>query len=574
MSENIKSLYLSRRKNKLFPKLNYKQAEKNINYTYVDTISFNLMDNMTRFKNSEINKNELNLSLFTNLSLILSKGNIDQKKLKKKKDKNDVDNKKCSLQNYGIYFPTNRITCLEEHKDNNYGGDNINKKYKRNNNLKIPFSYENINAFLPIGRNLFKRKEKKLILKSDGRICNNTSYDKSKSSKNSSYYNESNENDNSYSLISEESLSNKEVNYINNKVISDGSNKSIFKNLKSFRKYRDLVDYIECPLIKNYSKKQKYNNFINLLNNIDEIIEYNDNNIKGNIQFNDVIDISDYNFKTIYIDNFNINNLSNEQYKNNLSPIKNDNKKNKSTNFSKINSSEFLFLNSSIKNDSSETLDKTSSSMNQKSNNILKNLNDKSQEISSSFRKKYLKKMNENYIKLIHIIYMNFISKCSLANSQFFDENMIKKLFLQFFKKFLLTIGINSKKIYEKILKNQIFNKKILSFDQFIQCFDIIIYDNDNENMLTKFLFLLNIINQQNNNNILEYRQIELYFELLGCDATYIPEFCENLGDKLIIRYNIIYRAIEEENIIAGKYNFIKMRTVLESFFDDLQIET
>ena len=577
MSENIKSLYLSRRKNKLFPKLNYKQAERNINYTYIDTISFNLMDNMTKFKNSEINKKELNLRLITNLSLIISKGNIDQKKLKKKKDKNDVDSKKCSIQNYGIYFPTNRITCLEENKDNNYGTDNANKKYVRNNNLKIPFSYESINAFLPIGKNLFKKKDNKLSLKSDGRICNNTSYEKGKSSKNSSYYYESNENDNSFSLISEESLSNKEVTYVNNKAISDGINKSIFKNLKSFRKYRDLVDYIECPLIKNYSKKEKYNNFIKLLNNIDEIIEYNDNNmnLKGNFQLNDLIDIDDYNFKRIYIDNFDINYLNNEQYKNNLSPIRNDNKKNKSINLSKINhSSEFLVLNSSIKNDLSETLDKTSSSMNQKINNNFINLNDKSHEISSSLRKKYLKKMNENYINLIHIIYMNFISKCSSANLLFIDENMIKKLFLQFFKKFLLAIGINNKKIYEKILKNQIFNKKILSFDQFIQCFDIILYDNDNENILSKFLFLINIINQQNNNNILEYKQIELYFDLLGCQATYIPEFCENLGDRLIIRYNSIYRTTEVDNIIAGKYNFIKMLTVLESFFDDLQIET
>jgi hypothetical protein len=75
----------------------------------------------------------------------------------------------------------------------------------------------------------------------------------------------------------------------------------------------------------------------------------------------------DYNFKKVYIDNFDINNSSNELYKNNLSPIRNDNKKNKSINLSNANhSSEFLFLNSSIKNDLSETLDKTSSSMNQK----------------------------------------------------------------------------------------------------------------------------------------------------------------------------------------------------------------
>jgi hypothetical protein len=90
-------------------------------------------------------------------------------------------------------------------------------------------------------------------------------------------------------------------------------------------------------------------------------------NNKGNFQLNDLINLDDYNFKKVYIDNFDINNSSNELYKNNLSPIRNDNKKNKSINLSNANhSSEFLFLNSSIKNDLSETLDKTSSSMNQK----------------------------------------------------------------------------------------------------------------------------------------------------------------------------------------------------------------
>ena len=97
------------------PKSNQKPAEKNINFDYVDSITYNLIETMTKFKNNEINNNDLNLGLLGNLSLILTKGELDQKKInknKKKKKKNNNDNRKCSIQYYGVYFPTRRITFI------------------------------------------------------------------------------------------------------------------------------------------------------------------------------------------------------------------------------------------------------------------------------------------------------------------------------------------------------------------------------------------------------------------------------------------------------------------------------
>ena len=67
-------------------------------------------------------------------------------------------------------------------------------------------------------------------------------------------------------------------------------------------------------------------------------------------------------------------------------------------------------------------------------------------------------------------------------------------------------------------------------------------------------------------------KDIQLFFELLGCNSVYIEDFCENLGDRLVARFNVIYQKDEKENILMGKYRFKKMKLVLESFFDDIQI--
>ena len=421
--------------------------------------------------------------------------------------------------------------------------------------------------------------------KIERKLSNEIAYDlilKEKTSKNTSFYQDSNDNDeNSFSLVSEESSNNNLTN-ISNKELFDLNNKNVFKNLKSFNNYKQLMDYIECPLIKKDSNKEKYNNFIKLLDNFDDLVEnYNNNgiNIDENIYLNDEIKYKSY--KKVFMNDFeiiNINNLKDlniDQIKNKnniTSPIYTD-KKYKSANISKINNkSDLLYLNSTSKHDLSDTLDKTPSSLHNKSQNI-NNKIDKSLEISLSLKKKYLKKMSENYILIIHKKYMEFISKCRLARNFYLDEIMIKKLFVQLFKIFLLNIGVNNRKIYEKILKNQIFSNKLLTFDQFIQSFDSIIFDNENENLKAKFSFIFNILPHWDDNDFLNTKKIELLFDLLGCSCIYIQDFCEALGDKLIPRFNAVYKVDEEDNIISGKYRFRKMKIILESFLDDLQID-
>ena len=90
MSE-ILNLFLKKRRNlremKNEKKLILKPAEKNINFSIVDNITYNLILNMTQFKNKEINNNNLNINLLCNLSLFLSKGNEDLRKKKFSKKK-------------------------------------------------------------------------------------------------------------------------------------------------------------------------------------------------------------------------------------------------------------------------------------------------------------------------------------------------------------------------------------------------------------------------------------------------------------------------------------------------------
>lgn len=65
--------------------------------------------------------------------------------------------------------------------------------------------------------------------------------------------------------------------------------------------------------------------------------------------------------------------------------------------------------------------------------------------------------------------------------------------------------------------------------------------------MKQKYLFLLNILTSH---EFLIQNRIELFFELVGCASVYIEFFSENLGDKLITRYNAVYKGEETDNIL------------------------
>ena len=102
--------------------------------------------------------------------------------------------------------------------------------------------------------------------------------------------------------------------------------------------------------------------------------------------------------------------------------------------------------------------------------------------------------------------------------------------------------------------------------------FDIIIMDNSKENLRFKFFLLLNIIKQNDDNNeILVEKQINMFFDLIECERVYIRKFCEKLGERLILRYKAIYRKKNnDKNIQDKKYIYAKLKIILESFLDVL----
>ena len=533
MSEQLKMFLMLRRKNREKNEKNrqtYKQAEKNINFEFVDSISYNIIESMTKFKNSEIDKKKLNIELSINLSFILWKCN--PKKKKKGLEDNDYPynkKEKYPIKNFGIYIPTNRITFLEEAKLN------IIKKYN-----KFTHIYENIK---------FLQNKKLEVFLPSSIIFSNMKY-KKREDINKSINSNNNKKLINSSFISEESFMSN-INNLNKSFECIDKENKIQKN---FVKYEEIIDYIECPLIQKKSKKDKIKDFINLFNKIDDLSEseeiYQINPFKNNQGDND----NTNNNKTIVKVNF--GNDKKLSYENNIS-LKGKNIKQEKNNVRKD-------INNNISGNMNE-----SKNINKYSNiNIIEV--DKLKQISQSMQKKYSKKVNSNYIKLVHKIYMNLLKNFVEQNekySEIYKKYGIKTIFLMYLKQLLLEKDISNKIVFEKVYKNYIFTKKLISFDQFIQSLDAIILDKDFQNTQQKYLFLLNILTNQ---EFLGSDDIKSFFELIGCDCTYIEKFSENLGDKLIMRYNAVYKE-EKNNIVEKKYRIKKMKIILESFFDQIQ---
>ena len=125
--------------------MSIKSAGKNIKYNIIDAITYNLIESMTKYKNKEIDNNNLNKELSVNLSFVLF--NCNKRKKMNKDDDNDYwkQKGKYPIKNFGVYFPINRITFLENEKL-------INKtKDKKNNNTNKDSSLnQKLDIFLPL----------------------------------------------------------------------------------------------------------------------------------------------------------------------------------------------------------------------------------------------------------------------------------------------------------------------------------------------------------------------------------------------------------------------------------------
>jgi hypothetical protein len=203
-----------------------------------------------------------------------------------------------------------------------------------------------------------------------------------------------------------------------------------------------------------------------------------------------------------------------------------------------------------------------------------------SKKIDSKIRKilpkssiKYANKMNNQYIFLMYDKFKLILGDYNEAKNFIHDENTLKKLFIQMIKKFLLNIGIG-KKLYEKLIKFEMNNKDVLNFEHFMNIFELILIEKnkDKENLRFKFLLLLKIICPNDDiDQILDENKMNIFFDLIGCEYVYINNFCEILGERLVLRYKAIYsNENTDKRNIDKNIIYRKIKIILESFLDVL----
>ena len=622
-----------------------KPAVKDSSFYFTNCISFNIVENLSQFKNKELSQATLNLRMLGNLSFLFAKNKLRTKKNKLKekiksntKKDNNLNNKKNNkntikntekneednfkiIEGYECYIPTKRIPYFNKRpvnektiikKESSKSNHKILKKNHKE--IKIPLNLKNINFFRPTGRflimhtnnannsNLSSNKIKKI-----GSLNNsNTSDGYSEGLSNSLTYTNTNIEDNNVENISSEDYS-LICGEVDDNIFHEKSFMDILKTSTTFPKYSELTDLIECPLDDVYPPEMKYKNYLYIFNeflneeyyddNSNNKINDNENNNLNNITINSNTENSIINLSEDTNDDFMNNDINNNKRifiinPTNYKPCTNNSDKNKGQMISaksgkliKINTNIFSNYNSStnktsVTDDDDEEVDeyKKDESLfaffennKNKKKSPSKNINSKIKKILPKSAVKYANKMSNKYILLMYERYKIISEKLKVAKNLLNDENMLKKFLLQLLKNFILNIGISTKKFYEKLIKYEIHNREGYNFERYMSIFDLILMDNNKENLRFKFLFLLKIISSNDDNDqILDEKKMNIFFDLIGCEMVYINRFCELLGERLPLRYKAIYNNVKLDKNIDNNFIYRKIKIIIESFLDIL----
>jgi len=594
------------------PYSHMKPAVKDSNFYFTNSISFNMVETLTQFKNKEISPANLNLNLFSNLSFLFAKKNITVKK-NKAKQKEEQNNQKNNLkknklinnnektddfkiiEGYECYIPSKRIPIFNKRTQNEKNNKKDSKSVKKRKDTQILQNMKNFNFFRPSGRflsliNKSKRKTSINSMNSSDSLSeefgSSSTINGSSSTINNNNAENDNDNDSSgdFNLICGETA--------DDSIFKDQEFVNLIQNNPSFPKYNGLTDLIECPLEDAYSPEIKCKNFIKVLN---EFINDDNNDIDNNINNNknvvtsfssnsqSVIVLGDDNDKNNSQKIFIINPANYEPYTNELETSKNQGMFSQSGKIKKFNI--FSKYNSSIinKTSASDDIEDVEGKRNEESlfaffedeskkKNPSKKIDIKIRRILPRSAMKYSNKMNNQYVFLMYDKYKIISDKYSEGKKFLYDDTMVKKLYIQLIKGFILDIGFTSKKFYDKIIKYEMHSKEPINFEHFMNAFELVITDSNKENLRYRFLLLLKLISSNDNNDqILIEKQLNIFFDLIGCDYVYIQKFCELLGERLILRYKAIYtNKKNDKNINEEKYVYRKIKIILDSFLDSL----
>ena len=597
------------------PYSHMKPAIKDSNFYFTNSISFNMVETLTQFKNNEISPTNLNLNLLSNLSFLFAKKNITIKKNKTKQkqekinQKNNIKKNKLInnneekddfkiIEGYECYIPSKRIPIFNKKPQNDKNNKKDSKSVKKRKDTQILQNLKNFNFFRPCGRvfSQINKSKRKTSLNSLGASDSlSEEYGSSStingSSSNIINNNAENENDNDssgdFNLICGETA--------DDSIFKDQEFVNLIQTNPTFPKYNGLVELIECPLEDAYSPEIKCKNFIKALNeflnddndDIDNSINNNKNmftSFSSNSQSaQSVIVLGDDNDKNnnqkIYI----INPANYEPYTNGLETSKNQGMFSQSGKIKNFNI--FSKYNSSIinKTSASDDIEDVEGKRNEeslfaffedesKNKNPSKKIDVKIRRILPRSAMKYTNKMNNQYIFLMYDKYKIISDKYTEGKKFLYDDTMVKKLYIQLIKVFILDIGFTSKKFYDKLIKYEMHSKEPINFEHFMNSFDLVITDVNKENLRYRFLLLLKLITSNDDSDqILVEKQLNIFFDLIGCDYVYIQKFCELMGERLTLRYKAIYtNKKNDKNMQEEKYVYRKIKIILESFLDSL----
>jgi len=598
------------------PYSHMKPAIKDSNFYFTNSISFNMVETLTQFKNNEISPTNLNLNLLSNLSFLFAKKNITIKKNKTKQKQEQINQKNNIIkknklinsneerddfkiiEGYECYIPSKRIPIFNKKPQNDKNNKKDSKSVKKRKDTQILQNLKNFNFFRPCGRvfSQINKSKRKTSLNSLGASDSlSEEYGSSStingSSSNIINNNAENENDNDssgdFNLICGETA--------DDSIFKDQEFVNLIQTNPTFPKYNGLVELIECPLEDAYSPEIKCKNFIKALNeflnddndDIDNSINNNKNmftSFSSNSQSaQSVIVLGDDNDKNnnqkIYI----INPANYEPYTNELETSKNQGMFSQSGKIKNFNI--FSKYNSSIinKTSASDDIEDVEGKRNEESlfaffedeskkKNPSKKIDVKIRRILPRSAMKYTNKMNNQYIFLMYDKYKIISDKYTEGKKFLYDDTMVKKLYIQLIKVFILDIGFTSKKFYDKLIKYEMHSKEPINFEHFMNAFDLVITDGNKENLRYRFLLLLKLITSNDDSDqILVERQLNIFFDLIGCDYVYIQKFCELMGERLTLRYKAIYsNKKNDKNVQDEKYVYRKIKIILESFLDSL----
>ena len=594
------------------PYSHMKPAVKDSNFFFTNSISFNMVETLTQFKNNEISPTNLNLNILSNLSFLFAKKNITVKKNKAKQKQEQINQKNVLRKNkiinnkeerddfkiiegYECYIPSKRIPIFNKNPQNEKNNKNNSKSAKKRKDTQILQNLKNFNFFRPSGRvfsQIHKSKRKTSINSASASDSLSEDFGSSSiingSSNTINNNNAENENDNDssgdFNLICGETA--------DDSIFKDQEFVNLIQTNPSFPKYNGLVELIECPLEDAYSPEIKCKNFIKVLNEFinddNNDIDYSINNNKNVLSSfssnsQSVIVLGDDNDKNTSQKIYIINPANYEPYTNELENSKNQGMFSQSGKIKKFNI--FSKYNSSIinKTSASDDIEDVEGKRNEESlfaffedeskkKNPSKKIEVKLRRILPRSAMKYTNKMNNQYIFLMYDKYKNISDKYTEAKKFLYDDTMVKKLYIQLIKGFILDIGFTSKKFYDKIIKYEMHSKEPINFEHFMNAFELVLTDSNKENLRYRFLLLLKLISSNDDSDqFLAEKQLNIFFDLIGCDYVYIQKFCELLGERLTLRYKAIYtNKKNDKNMQEEKYVYRKIKIILESFLDSL----